>query len=112
MLRVGLLYDIKVIEGTVRHHEEFSNIFLLKYVIFGPETVLRQSHVIKLKTSPINFMDEMLSEERQLKNGWEYSRWELSGWEYSGGEGGLSMGDLKSDGWEFSGCEFSRGEFS
>ena len=27
MLRVGFLYNIKVIEGTARHYEEFSNIF-------------------------------------------------------------------------------------
>ena len=27
MLRVGLLYNIKVIEETVKHHEELSNIF-------------------------------------------------------------------------------------
>ena len=27
LLRVGLFYSIKVIEDTVRHHEEFSNVF-------------------------------------------------------------------------------------
>ena len=30
LLRVGLLYNIKVIEDTVRHHEEFSNVLSSK----------------------------------------------------------------------------------
>ena len=34
LLSVGLFYNIKVIDNTVRHHEEFSNVFFVESFVF------------------------------------------------------------------------------
>ena len=62
--RVGLLYNIEVIEDTVRHHEEFSNVFssivLLVIMIkaeFSPVNCTLSSHYL------VNFPCQMPSYE-------------------------------------------------
>ena len=48
LLRVGLLYNIKVIEHTDRHNEEFSNVFLSK-VLF---VIMVQAEFFSMKCPP------------------------------------------------------------
>ena len=46
LLRVKLLYNIKVIEGTVKHHEEFSNVFSTKILFVI---------IVQAEFSPVNY---------------------------------------------------------